>query len=279
MAVWGANGTAARLATGEVPPLLLVFLRWVLVCLILFACVWRELGANLPVLLRDWRRLLIVGFLGFTGFNTLYYLAAYATTAVNMTVLQGVTPPLVLVGAVLFQGTRIAPRQVAGVLISCVGIGLIATHGDLTRISSLSFNIGDIAMLAACVLYAGYTLALRDRPKVPPLVFFTGIAVAACVTSIPLALAEVAAGLSYAPSWKGWLVLLFVAIGRSFTAQITYMRAIALIGPARAGVFNNLVPVFGALFAVIVLGEPFALYQGLALVLGIGGVYLAERRA
>jgi drug/metabolite transporter (DMT)-like permease len=279
MAVWGANGTAARLATNAISPMLLVFLRWGLVCAILFACVGREVWASLPILLADWRRLLLVGFTGFTGFNTLYYLAAYATTAVNMTVLQGVTPPLVLVGAVIFQGVRIRPLQLIGLIVSFLGIGIIATHGELSRVSSLSFNIGDLAMLAACVLYAVYTLALRDRPKVPPLVFFAAIAVAACVSSVPLAVAEIATGHSYWPGWQGWLILLFVAFGPSFTAQITYMRAITLIGPSRAGVFNNLVPVFGALFAVILLGEPVALYQGAALVLGIGGVYLAEARA
>ncbi len=279
MAIWGANGTAARLATGEISPMLLVFLRWGLVCVILFVCVGRDIRPNLPILLPGWRRLLFVGFTGFTGFNTLYYLAAYETTAVNMTVLQGMTPPLVLLGALIFQGTRITPVQLLGLVISFIGIALIATHGNLARASSLSFNPGDLAMLAACSLYAAYTLALNDRPKVPSLVFFTAIAVAAWLTSVPFMAIEIATGHSYWPSGEGWLILLFVAFGPSFAAQITYMRAIALIGPARAGVFNNLVPVFGAIFAIALLGEPFALYQGLALVLGIGGVYLAERRA
>jgi drug/metabolite transporter (DMT)-like permease len=70
-----------------------------------------------------------------------------------------------------------------------------------------------------------------------------------------------------------------VVIGPSILSQLFFMRAIELIGPGRAGVFVNLVPVFAPLLAVLVLGERLALYHGLALVLVLGGIWIAERKA
>ena len=80
------------------------------------------------------------------------------------------------------------------------------------------------------------------------------------------------------PTPKGWIVLLYVALLPSLLSQIFFIRGVELIGPARAGLFVNLVPVFGALLAVVLLGEPFAFYHALGLALVLGGIWLAERR-
>jgi drug/metabolite transporter (DMT)-like permease len=109
-------------------------------------------------------------------------------------------------------------------------------------------------------------------------VFFTAMAVVAFVTSLPLLLAEIAAGAVRWPTPRGWAVLLYVGLFPSLLAQIFFMRGVELIGPGRAGLFVNLVPVFGALLAVAILGEPFALYHAAGLVLVLGGIALAERR-
>jgi drug/metabolite transporter (DMT)-like permease len=142
----------------------------------------------------------------------------------------------------------------------------------------LSFNLGDVAMILACILYAVYTLSLRKRPALPALVFFFGMAIGGLITSLPLLWLEILAGHTYWPNATGWWVLLFVTVGPTLTAQLAYMRGVELIGAARASLFPCLVPAFGAMFAVIMLGEPFLFYHGLALILGLGGVYLAESR-
>jgi drug/metabolite transporter (DMT)-like permease len=134
-------------------------------------------------------------------------------------------------------------------------------------------------LLAGCALYAGYTVALRDRPQMPALVFFTAMAAAACLSSLPFFAVEFAMGQAYWPTLTGWLILLFVALGPSLTSQVFFMRGVELIGPGRAGLFSNLVPLFGALFAVLLLGEEFHLYHAAAMALGLGGVWLSERKA
>ena len=276
--LFGANGVAARMITGEMSVASVVFLRWCLVCLILIVSLRGRLAKEAVPLRHYWRSLLLMGFFAFTAFNTLFYLAAYSTSAINITLLQSSTPPMVLAGAALFHRIRITSVQIGGMALTFLGVGLIAAQGDPARLSALSFNSGDCAILLACFFYSGYTLALRNRPKVPAVVFFAGIAFAALLTALPLFVIEIAHGSAYWPSAKGWLLVLFIALGPSLTAQLAYMRGVELIGPGRAGLFNNLVPLFGALFAVMILGEVFAFYHAMALVLGIGGIYLAERQ-
>jgi drug/metabolite transporter (DMT)-like permease len=276
-AMWGANGVVSRAAVGQIAPMTMVTLRWLFVCALLLPLAGREIRAQAPALLKNWRFLVLMALCGYTGFNVLFYLAGYWTTAVNITLLQGSIPPLVLGGAALFKGIRITPMQIVGMATSFVGIGLIATRGDLSDIAALAFNTGDLMLLAACALYAGYTIALRERPHLPPLVFFAGMAMAAFVESLPFFAGEILSGKFYTPSGKGVLLAIFVAVAPSFLSQLFFMRAVELIGPGRAGIFTNLTPLFGAFFAITLLGEPFHLYHAAAVLFGLGGIVLAER--
>ena len=180
----------------------------------------------------------------------LFYLAGHYTTAINIGILQGALPIFVLAGAFIAHGTRVTLMQVVGVLITSVGVLVIATRGAPLAILEIEFNRGDLLMLAACVLYAFYAVALRKRPQMPGPAFFTLLALIAAATSLPLIVFEaLTAGLSM-PTTKGLLVTAFVAIFPSCLAQLYFMRGVDLIGPGRAGVFMNLVPVFTAILAV-----------------------------
>lgn len=276
--LWGGNAVAGRLAVGEVSPMVLTTLRWALPVLGLAAALHGPLRRHRAALLARWPALLWMGALGFTGFNALFYLAAHRTSAVNIAILQGAIPVLVLVGALLVYRTPVRPLQAMGVAVTLVGALAVAARGDPAALLSLAFNLGDLWMLLACAFYAAYTLGLRVRPAVPGLVLFTALAAMALATSLPLLVAEMAADAALWPTWTGWLVVLYVAVGPSFVAQVAFIRAVELIGPGRAGLFVNLVPVFGALLAVLLLGEPFAAHHAAALALVLGGIWLAERR-
>ncbi|MBV8849197.1 MAG: DMT family transporter [Methylobacteriaceae bacterium] len=279
MALWGGNAVAARAAAGEVTPMTLVFLRWVMVCIVLVALFHEEILREREMLWGARRRILLMAGFGFTGFNVLFYIAGYYTTAVNLTLLQTVIPVFVLAGSAVFRGVPVTFMQVIGMLVTLTGIVLIATHGEPARIRELEFNRGDLMVLAAAALYAGYTLGLFDRPPISALAFFAGLAIGALVSSFPFFLFEVFGGGNFrAPTAKGWAILAFVALGPSFVGQLLYMRGVELIGPGRAGLFINLTPVFGALFAVLILGEDFHPYHAIAMVIALSGIWLAERR-
>ena len=275
-ALWGANGVVSRTAVGAISPMTMVTLRWLVVCAVLLPLVRSQIGVHAKTLRQNWRFIALMALSGYTGFNVLFYLAGYWTSAVNITLLQGSIPPMVLGGAALFLGIRIKPMQIVGMVVSFIGVGLIATRGDLSNLAALDLNIGDLMLLAACVLYAGYTIALRGRPHLPPLVFFAGMAIAAFLESLPFLVAELLSGRFYWPTSKGWALVIFVGIGPSLLSQLFFMRAVELIGPGRVGIFSNLTPLFGALFAITLLGEPFHLYHAAALTLGLGGIALAE---
>lgn len=256
----------------------LVFFRWLIVCSILIFFIHRQVRKDANILLAAWKKLICMGFAGFTGFSALFYLAAYKTTAVNITLLQSSMPPLVTLGALIFFKDRITGIRLIGMTMALSGMVLIAIRGELRTLTSMAFNIGDVAVILACILYAAYTLALRNRPAVPSLVFFFGMSISALLSSLPLAIGEVVTGYAYWPTSTGLAILLFVTFGPTLTAQLAYMRGVELIGPARASLFPSLVPAFGALFAVMILGEAFHPYHALSLMLGLGGVYLAESK-
>ena len=275
--IWGANAVAARLAVGHVSPMFMTFMRWGISCVALALFARGPIRAHWRALVPHWRAIALMGALGFTGFNALFYAAAHHTTAINIAILQGAIPVLVLIGSVFFFSMRVGALQWSGVLLTLAGIAVVASHGHLDQLARLNFNEGDVWMIVACLLYAGYTLGLRKRPAVPAIVFFAATALVACLVSLPLVATEVAMGQFIAPTPKGWALIAFVGLLPSFVSQVTFIQAVGLIGPARAGVFLNLVPIFGPLLALLVLGEPISLYHGVALAMVLGGIYIAER--
>ncbi|PZU83854.1 MAG: EamA family transporter [Chelatococcus sp.] len=275
--IWGGNAVASRLAIGHISPMSLTSLRWVCVCAVLPYLLRRQLVAYWPALKARWLFIVCMGVLGFTGFNALMYLAAYSTSAINIGIVQGSIPIFVLVGAFLIHRSPIGALQGLGVVVTLLGVAVVASRGDYHVLGQLGFALGDIWMVVACLLYAGYTVGIRSRPAMPGLVFFTALAIVACVASLPLLGAEIALGHGFWPTWQGWLILAFVVLGPSLLSQIFFLRAVELIGPGRAGVFVNLVPVFGPLLAVLILGEQLHAYHAVALALVLGGIFIAER--
>ncbi|POF34850.1 drug/metabolite transporter (DMT)-like permease [Roseibium marinum] len=276
---FGGNTVAGRLAVGEVSPMVVVFLRWVIVAGILMPSLWIRIRAEWPVMRPYFPRMILMAVFGYVGFNTLFYIAATRTTAVNLGIIQGSIPIFVLIGSVIAFSTGVRVLQILGILLTLAGVTLVASQGNLDTLLALAVNPGDGVMLIACVLYSGYTLALRNRPQVSGLAFFAVLSAISAVTSVPGLVFELASGTAQWPTVKGWMVVLYISLFPSCLAQIFFMRGVELIGPARAGVFINLVPIFAAILAVSILGEPFKWHHGLALTLVLGGIWLSERKA
>lgn len=274
--MWAGNSIVSKVAVGQVSPMALTVLRWGLVLAALLTLRGAETRANLASLKPHWRWVALMGMTGYASFNALLYAAGHYTSAVNMTILQGSLPVFILIGGLVVFQARIGALQAIGALVTLVGVAAIASGGDAQRLFDLAFNFGDLLLIAACVLYAGYTQGLRRRPAVSGFAVFTGFAAAAFLASLPLLAIEMAMGQFHAPTAFGWVLTAYAVIGPSFLAQIFYIRGVELIGPARAGLFINLVPVFGAGLAVMLLGEPFGLHHAIALVLVLGGIALAE---
>ncbi len=268
----------ARLAVGEVSPMLIVSLRWLgaVILITVFAGnslkrEWGNLQPHLP-------RLFLMGMFGFAAFNALFYVAAYSTTALNLGIIQGAIPVYVLIGGYLVYRSQVSRLQIIGVMVTIIGVVVVASAGQLQRLASLTINQGDYFMIVACMLFAGYALNLRRFSGVAPLGLFAVVAGAALVSSIPISFVEYTMGNLQWPTPRGWVIVGLITLLPSFLAQICFIQGVADIGPGRAGIFVNLVPVFASILAVMVLRENFQGYHGAALILVVLGIWLAERR-
>ncbi len=274
---WGGNVVAAREAIGEISPMALVVGRWAICCSILVFVARRDFLRDLPALSPRWPRLTMMGLFGFTGYHSLYYLSAHYTSGLHISILQGVSPVMVFIGAWALWRMRVTPWQAAGCGLTLVGAALVGAQGDLSQLASIAFNLGDAGMILASAFYAGYSLALRNRPAASPFGFFSALAIVALTTSLPLLAGEIALGQEIWPTWKGGVILVYVAIFPTLLSQMFFIRGVELIGPSRATLFYNLTPALGAIFSTLFLGERFEAYHAIALALVIGGVLMAER--
>lgn len=273
---WGLNAIISRLAVGEIAPMQLVTFRWLGVVLLLLAFARRQVVNDWPVLRANLPFLALMGGCGFTVFNALFYVSGHYTSAINIGILQGSIPVFVLLGSLLFLRHGIGLIQVFGVLTTLAGVAIVASAGQPTELLSLSINRGDLFMLVACFVYAAYSIGLTRRPNVGALSLFAVMAGAAWLVSIPLVAVETWLQGWQPPSATGWLLALLTTLLPSLVSQIFFIQGVALIGPGRAGVFVNLVPIFAALMAVLFLQEVFQSYHAVALLLVLGGIWLSE---
>ena len=273
---WAANSIFGRLAVGEISPLLLVSFRWLGVLLLLLVFARRFVVQDWPVLRTRLPYIALMGASGFALFNSVFYVAAHSTTAINLGILQGAMPVFVVLGMFAVYRVQVTRIQTLGIIVTIVGVVIVGSAGSLARLAALEFKLGDLLMLAACVLYAGYTVGLRRRPEVSSLGFFTAMVAVSFAVSVPLTVTEAMLGQLQWPTAKGWMIIPMVVLFPSFLAQVCFLKGVTLIGPSRAGVFINLVPIFAAILAVVFLRESFEAFHGVALLLVFCGIWLSE---
>ena len=273
---WGSNTIASRLAVGEVSPMLLIFFRWGIVVVILLSLYWRQMIDEWPIIRPRLKWLLIMGGCGLSLFNAFFYIAAHSTTAVNLGIIQSTMPGMILLGSFMFFGDRINRLQFSGLLLTLLGVGVIVTQGSLEQLMQLTFNHGDLLMIFACSFYAMYTVGLKSRPKISGMVMLAYFSVAAFLMTIPLMIFESLIYGTLMPGVKGFAIIFYIAIVPSFLSQIFFMRGVDLIGPGSAGLYANLVPIFSAIMAVLLLSEEFAFFHLAAMLLVFGGIGLFE---
>ena len=274
---WGSNAIAARLAIGEVSPMLLVSIRWAMVCVLVLTLRPRAITATIYQNRQYWRWLVLMGA-GLSSFNILLYSAAHSTSAINLGLIQSTIPALIIgVGLVVLR-TPVGALQLLGLVLAMAGAVVVITKGALSALINLTFNHGDLLMLAGCFCYAGYALGLARRPPVDSITMLGVLAIFAFLTSLPFAMGELASGTALFPSIKGWLILLYIALFPSFLSQVFFIMGIDRIGSNKAGMFTNLVPVFAALLAIVILGEMVGIYHLLSLLFVFTGITIAQKR-
>ncbi len=276
--LWSGNAIAGRLAVGHISPMMLTALRWGLCLAASTLLAAPHLRRDWPVLRRHAPLLFAYGGIGFTAFNGLFYLAAHSTTALNIVILQGAMPLFIFLISFAAFGVRVSRGQAAGFLFTFAGVLVTASNGSLAALLHLQLNRGDALILLSVLFYSVYAVSLRWKPQLHLLSFMAAISAGAFFTSMPIAALEAGYGAGQWPDATGWAVVLYAAFFPGLIAQACFIAGTGMIGSNRAGLFINLVPVFGALMSLLLLGETLRPYHVLGLGLVLAGLALAELR-
>jgi len=275
---WAGSFVVGRALRDDIDPVALTFFRW-LISLVVFApFVRREIASHAHVVLREWRLIVGLGATGIALFHPLVYMALQHTSATNALLTFSLSPVVILLGASLASRKRPTAPESIGVLLSMAGAVVLITRGDPAVVRSMGFNAGDLWMLAGVAVWAGYSLLLRRRPADLPQMttLVSSIAVA-----LPMLLPFTLLAASGNPLHLSVPVLLgtfYIAIFGSVIGFLFWSFGVTDLGPARAGQFVHLMPLFGAALSFVFLGEPLSFPQVLGAGFVLSGIVLIETR-
>jgi len=281
--LWAGNAVVGRTVHELISPMTLNFLRWALAFAILLPLAWRVLMPG-SVMWRHWMRFALLGLLGIGCYNALQYLALQTSTPLNVTLVASSIPVwMLLVGGLCF-GQRVSRPQIAGALMSIAGVLVVLSRGQWELLAQVRLVPGDIYVLLATLAWAFYSWLLT-QPKEPP--ELRGDWALFLMAQIFFGLGW--SGLFVAGEWTltdahitwGWplaVALLYIALGPAVVAYRCWGLGVQRVGPAIAGFFTNLTPLFAALLSAAFLGELPHLYHALAFVLIAGGIAVSARR-
>ena len=279
--IWGGNAIAGRFAVGHISPMALTWCRWAIAFLIIVAIGHRTIRADWGKLKDNWLYLLLMGGFGYTAFNFCLYSALQYSSAITVTLEQSAMPLVIfIINFVLFR-IGITWLQLLGYGLTVIGVIVTATRGAPLSVFSgegQGLNLGDVFMLMAALFYGGYSVALRKKPEMNWQSFLAGLVLGGFVFACFGVVAEGWWGQTLWPQTvTGFAVALYAGIFPSLVSQGLFIAGVAALGANRAGLYINMVPIFGALLAVLLLDETLHLFHAVAFLLVVGGVMLAQR--
>jgi drug/metabolite transporter (DMT)-like permease len=275
---WSGNVVLGRFVAVYIPPIMLSVIRWGGAFIILLPFAARHLARDWPVIRRHIGLLTLLALTGFSAYNTMAYYGLHFTTAINGLLLQSVAPLFVALWSFVLFRDRLSVRQAAGILLSLGGVIVIVCHGSLEVLLTIAFNRGDLWFVVALLIYAFYAAMLRVRPPLHPLSFLAIGMGGGAVLLLPGLVLELAAGQFMVVDSITVLSLIYVCIFPSLLGYLFLNRGIELVGANRAAPFIHLVPVFGSVLAIALLGEQLHLFHAVGYLLVLAGIALATRR-
>lgn len=277
--LWSGNWVVGRALRDSFDPPTLNFLRWAIAVLVLAPFALPRLRGKGPLLRRHAGILAALALLGVTLFQTLVYLGLSTTTTVNAVLLNASIPLFTMAASWAIERERVSGRQLAGMLVSFGGILVILSRGEPASLLGLRLYAGDLWILLAMPVWGLYSVLLKRRPaELGGLEFLFVIAVAGTLALLPPA---AVAALGSPPRWPGTgaaLAVLYVGLGASVLAYICWNRGVAVVGANAASFTVHLLPAFGTLLAILILGEQFRAYHAAGIATILAGVVLATWR-
>ena len=282
--LWAGNAVVGRLVYDQIPPITLNFFRWSLALLILLPLAYGVLRPD-SALWQHWKRYALLGLLGIGLYNALQYMALQTSSPLNVTLVASSMPVWMLALGALFFGVAVTRRQLLGALFSISGVLLVLSRGEWGTLVALRLVPGDLLMLLATLAWSCYSWLLV-RTSGPANVRGDWAAFLLAQVVFGVAWSGLMAGGEWALgaarpivwSWSLGLALVYIAVGPAVIAFRCWGVGVQRVGPAVAGFFSNLTPLFAALLSAAFLGEVPQLYHAGAFALIIGGIVVSSRR-
>ena len=277
-ALWAVNYLAARGARGVIEPYALAFGRWLIAGIILAVIARQELWQERSKVLAVWYEYVVLGTLGMMICGAWVYLGAKTTQAVNIALIYAAAPVLIALGSVLWLKERMGAVQLAGVAVALAGVVHVVVKGQWTSLASVQWVVGDLWIIVATVSWAGYALLQKIWPS-----SLSATARLACICAggvlvmLPFTIWE--AGLPTTPpwTWRATTLTVTVALLPGVGAYWIYGWAQKILGASRVAMTLYLGPLYGAVAAYWVLGEPLGWHHLAGAALILPGVFLVTR--
>jgi len=278
--MWAGNAIVGKILVQSSSPVLLNTIRWGVTALLLLPFAWRILMPRSPLWTHR-KRFLLLSLLGVGSYNVLLYLALQSSTPINVTLI-GASMPIwaIVIGAVVYH-ERAQIRQIAGALISMVGVAVVIVRGDFERLIEIEFVAGDLWMVLATILWGAYSWMLAhpkqstERSWPWSEFLFAQVGFGFC-WSLVFAQTEYLLGLNYFTwNWQTLAMIGYVIIGPSLIAYRCWGLGVNQAGATVATFFTNLIPVFTAILSTLLLQKPPELYHGVAFAFILCGIVLS----
>jgi drug/metabolite transporter (DMT)-like permease len=276
---WAGNIVLGRYVAGHVPPMTLSCVRWIGACLMLLPFAWPHLIKDWPVLRRRLPLMLALSTTGFALNNALSYWGLQFTQALNALLIQSSGPLFIALWALVLFGVKLTWAQLAGIALSLFGVLTIILRGDLSALAAIRFNLGDLMMTGALVAFGLYSALMLRRPVTHQLSLICFTMACGALLLLPPSIWEYANGIRLQFDTTTMITVVYVVIFPSTLAYLFFNRGIATIGPNRAAPFFHLVPVFGSVMAILLLGEEPRLFHLAGYIMVLAGVVIASRKA
>ena len=276
---WSGNFIVGKAASiYEIPPFSLNFYRWLFAFIILFPFTYKEIIANKNYVLENLGFFIILGITSITIFNSIVYYSLYHTQVISGVLMISTIPVWIMFIASLLKIEKTNIFQIIGVILSLTGVVCIITKADFELIRNMDFNKGDLSMVVAMFSWAIYSALLRKKTyKISQIALLEVIIICGFVFLIPVYFIEMSLGYKVVLKLPFILTLSYVVLFPGILAFLFWIKGIAFIGANRAGVFLHLMPIFGAIMAIIIFDEKFMPYHFLGAIFIIIGITLSNK--
>ena len=278
MLFFASNQILGRLIPGEVPPIGLSFWRWVVAALLILPFTWRGLRENAELIWIHSKLFIFLTFALVILGNTTIYIALNYTTAINAGVVAMAQPAVTTLLIWLFFKEKMTKGQTIGALIAASGVLLLILRGNILALGNITFNVGDIWMLASVFGFACYAVFLGQSPKkIPPLVLLNILQILGILILLPFYLWETVYVMPMKLNYITLVSVLWAGVIVAVAALGLWNYGNQAVGANKASNFVYVRLLFITVLAMIILGEVLQPYHVPAFICIILGVYLVSK--